>query len=165
MSVVGGVTEPLHIVAGRARICFEPEALAVFDRHRQVRCYHREAGGQLFGKVIGKRWVVMEATRPGKGDRRSRFSFLPDRNREQREINEMFDKGLVYLGDWHTHPEKQPSPSWRDIDTFRDIVGKSAHYLPGLVLCIVGQKYFPEGLSVSYVDNQGAVYEGFHLVE
>lgn len=165
MAVVGRVIEPLHIIAGRTRICFEPAPLAVFDRHRQVRCYHREAGGQLFGKVIGKRWVVMEATRPGKGDRRSRFSFLPDRNREQREINEMFDRGLVYLGDWHTHPEEYPSPSGRDLDTFRDIVGKSTHFLPGLVLCIIGWKSFPEGLSVSYFENQGAVFQGSRLAE
>lgn len=123
--------------------------LRVFETHRQTRCYHREAGGQLFGRAIGSRWKVSCATGPGRGDRRLRFRFRPDRVREQREINEYHTLGFDYLGDWHTHPEDVPRPSVRDFENIEDIVQRSTLGLSGLLLCVVGRQPFPAGLWLS----------------
>ena len=127
----------------------EAGPLSVFAAHRQTRLFHREAGGQLFGRAGRKRWKVTHATGPNRRDRRCRLRFEPDRGREQREIAAFHARGLDYLGDWHTHPEDTPSPSPRDLASIEDIVRRSAHEMPGFLLCIVGRDEPPDGLWLS----------------
>jgi integrative and conjugative element protein (TIGR02256 family) len=139
----------------RLTVTIHKNALETFETHRQVRFFHREAGGQLFGHSAPGHWSVEEATGPRKGDRRGRFSFLPSRASEQREIEAFHARGLGYLGDWHTHPEDVPNPSTKDIDTIQDIVRQSQHHLPGFLMCIVGRAQSCSGLWVSFHDGQG----------
>jgi integrative and conjugative element protein (TIGR02256 family) len=139
----------------RLTVTIRQAVLETFDTHRQVRFYHREAGGQLFGHFVPGHWSVEEATGPRKGDRRGRFSFLPSRASEQREIEAFHARGLEYLGDWHTHPENQPTPSAKDIDTINSIVRESKHHLPGFLLCIIGRAEFSAGMWLSFHDNDG----------
>lgn len=129
-------------------IHFEPAALAHFAQHRQLRLWHREAGGQLFARIDGQRIVVSEATAPSPNDRRGRFFFAPDRACEQAEIDAMFARDLHYIGDWHTHPERRPTPSSRDHKTMSSRVRLSRHHLAGFVFVIVGQLPPPCGLTV-----------------
>lgn len=146
----------LKFQVGGFAVEFASAALNVFETHRQTRFYHREAGGQLFGRAVGTRWRVARATGPNSEDRRFRFGFRPDRGREQREINEFHSLGFDYLGDWHTHPEDVPTPSGRDFESIEDIVQKSTLDLPGLLLCIVGRLPFPAGLWVSLHTGNGS---------
>lgn len=127
----------------------EAGPLSVFATHRQTRLFDREAGGQLFGRAGRKRWKVTHATGPDRRDRRCRLRFVPDRGREQREIVAFHARGLDYLGDWHTHPEDTPSPSPQDLASIGDIVRRSAHEMPGFLLCIVGRDDPPNGLWLS----------------
>lgn len=120
-----------------------------FSRHRQKRWYQREAGGQLFARLSVSRIVVEEATGPRRTDRRTRTSYTPDRAAEQREIDTHHAAGLHYVGDWHTHPEKFPSPSGLDIASISESARKSTHGLNGFLLVIVGQAEPPGGLVVS----------------
>ena len=129
-------------------IHFEPAVLALFARHSQLRFWHREAGGQLFARIGGQRIVVSDATAPRPNDRRGRFFFAPDRAREQAEIETMFARDLHYIGDWHTHPERRPTPSSRDHTTMSSRVRLSRHRLAGFVFVIVGQLPPPCGLTV-----------------
>ena len=62
--------------------------LAHFERHRQIRWWQREAGGQLFSRVEGEVITIVEATGPRLGDRRTRHSYEPDRRAEQVEIDD-----------------------------------------------------------------------------
>jgi integrative and conjugative element protein (TIGR02256 family) len=128
-----------------------------FRRHRQRRWYQREAGGQLFARLSGLRIMVEEATGPRRTDRRTRTSYIPDRVAEQREIDSHHPSGLHYIGDWHTHPEKSPSPSGLDIASISESVRKSTHGLNGFVLVIVGQADPPGGLVVSAHDRLGGL--------
>ena len=129
--------------------------LSVFDRHRQTRFYHREAGGQLFGSVGPRRWTVSHATGPNPEDRRFRFGFKPDRAREQAEIEDFHSRGFDYLGDWHTHPEDLPRPSTRDLSSIDEIVRLSRHHLPGFLLCIVGRRMSAGDLWLSFHSGNG----------
>lgn len=129
-------------------IQFEPGVLDHFDRNRQIRFWHREAGGQLFARIDGHRIVVSEATGPRPGDKRGRTFFEPDRGSEQAEIDALFGRDLHYIGDWHTHPERSPMPSGRDHSTMTSRVRLSRHRLAGFVFVIVGQLPPPSGLTV-----------------
>jgi integrative and conjugative element protein (TIGR02256 family) len=111
--------------------------------------------------------LVEEVTGPRPGDRRSRTSYVPDRAAEQAEILDCHARGLHYVGDWHSHPDAQPTPSITDLESIAECVTKSAHALNGFLLIIVGQSDPPEGLHVSIHD--GAAFHrltpvvGHHL--
>ena len=46
----------------------------------------------------------------------------------------MFQEGLLFIGDWHTHPERIPSPSRSDLQSIRNIYNGSAPPSPRLPL-------------------------------
>ena len=121
-------------------------------RYRQMHNRQYEAGGQLFARFDGLRVIVEEATGPRRSDRRTRLSYTPHRFAEQREINSRYKRGLHYVGDWHTHPEKIPSPSIIDVRSIDDCVGKSEHSLNGFILIVVGTDEPPDGFHTSLHD-------------
>lgn len=130
------------------RIVFADPVLKHFDTYRQTRWYHREAGGQLFARFDLPEIVIVEATGPRKSDRRYRYSYQPNREAEQREIEERHPHGLHFAGDWHTHPEDIPEPSSRDEESMREVFERSDHRLNGFLLVIVGRRALPAGLGV-----------------
>jgi integrative and conjugative element protein (TIGR02256 family) len=125
------------------RIVFSKDVLAHFDKCRQTRWWHREAGGQLFARFELPTITVVEATGPRHGDCRTRYSYHPDREAEQREIVERHAQGLHFIGDWHTHPEDAPTPSWRDEESMREVFTQSEHGLNGFLLVIAGRDRVP----------------------
>lgn len=128
-----------------------PQVLAHFDKHKQKKRWSREAGGQLFATFDEPSLIkIVDVTGPRKSDRRSVFGFEPDRVAEKKEIAERFERGLHFVGDWHTHPQSIPSPSFTDERSMRDMVQSSSHNLRGFVMVIVGQAAFPQGIHVSF---------------
>jgi integrative and conjugative element protein (TIGR02256 family) len=134
--------------SGQTLILTQP-VLERFSEHRQRRWWQREAGGQLFARFDGTDIFVVEATPPGRYDIRSRFSFQPNRRREQSEILERHERGLHFIGDWHTHPEAEPHPSSVDAKSMHDLVTQSQHQLNGFIMIIVGTRDVPDGLCVA----------------
>jgi integrative and conjugative element protein (TIGR02256 family) len=134
------------------QLSFDDSVLSHFDRHRQTRFWHREAGGLLFARLALPTVDVCAITGPRPTDRRSRCSYWPDEWAEQREIDEMFSRDLHFVGCWHTHPENVPSPSLVDTRNISDCVRRSQHALNGFVMVIVGRAASPRGLFVSVCD-------------
>jgi integrative and conjugative element protein (TIGR02256 family) len=100
---------------------------AVLDRfalYRQVAPHHEEAGGVLLGRHLldSSDIVVDEITEPLPGDARSRFQFRRGKKNHQHRIDGAWlaSRGTcVYLGEWHTHPEPDPTPSSTDLHDWR----------------------------------------------
>ena len=128
--------------------------LAHIESRRQLTPGSTEAGGQLFARIDGSCIIIERATGPRLSDRRSPFSFIPNRIAERREIKRLFKEGLHYAGDWHTHPERRPKPSGTDAGSFRDMFRKSRHQLAGFVMVIVGTDAPPAGLFVGVSDGE-----------
>ncbi len=102
---------------GRFRI--GREAAATMRRYVQEGPRRPEAGGVLLGRhILGARDIIVDrVTVPSRGDRRRRFRFFRARRRHQEAIDCAWqDSGgtCTYLGEWHTHPEAFPSPSFLD---------------------------------------------------
>lgn len=133
-------------------ICFESDVLEHFHRYRQIRCYQRESGGQLFAIPDGKVIRIVKATGPRRTDRRTRTSYIPDRDAEATEIVEQQLLGQMFVGDWHTHPEAFPAPSSLDLQSIRECFLQSTHQLNAFILVIVGSAEFPQSLFVSVSD-------------
>jgi len=144
--------------SGQTLILTDP-VLAHFDRHRQVTLGSKEAGGQLFARIDRDNIIVERVTGPRSTDRRSVFTFIPNRLAERREIKRLFKRGLHYVGDWHTHPEAHPTPSATDLNSFKEMFRKSRHQLERFVMVIVGTSSVPDGLFVGLVDS-----ENLHVV-
>jgi integrative and conjugative element protein (TIGR02256 family) len=133
---------------------FEDHVLDVFQESRQLNPWSRESGGQLFCRFSGEKLLIEHATKPGDGDKRSRYSFWPNRKKEQGDINSQFEQNLHYIGDWHTHPESMPKPSGDDIRKMQAIYRKSIHSLSCMILVVVGKEKIPEGLWVGIIDHE-----------
>lgn len=130
----------------------EPSVVSHLMGNRQLGPKAPEVGGQLFA-VFEKYLVrVVRATGPRCADKKARFWFLPDRRRENAEIKECFSQGLHYIGDWHTHPERCPTPSEIDLASMKACFEQSKHELKYFVLVIAGQASFPECFWVSLHD-------------
>lgn len=140
------------IGASGQAIVLSDDVLGHFLSHRQIGPRGLEAGGQLFAKIEDERIVVVEATGPRGGDRRTRNSYVPNRMAERAEIADRHATGLHFVGDWHTHPDQIPQPSARDVWSMAECFNKSAHQLNGFVLVIVGLADPPTGLHVSIHD-------------
>jgi len=123
---------------GQQTIVFSDDVIEHMMKNRQKGIWQTEAGGQLFARLTPFEVYVVDVTGPRRSDKRTRTSYVPDRKAEQREIDERFRSGLIYVGDWHTHPEVNPRPSKRDIRSISECFRKSQHALSGFLLVIVG---------------------------
>lgn len=137
----------------------QDSVLERLNSYRQTKAWHREAGGQLFARVSPLEIYVCEATGPRPTDKRSRYRYQPDRKAEQLEITERHSRGLQYVGDWHTHPERIPHPSGTDYRSISECFAKSGHSLNAFLLFIVGNGPFRRSLHVSLHDKFGLLAE------
>lgn len=151
---------PLKIQLGESgeTVRIADSVLKHLTKYQQLRKGQTEAGGQLFGTVTGTTIAVLEATGPRRTDYRSRFSYVPDRKAEQREIDKRFNTGLHFLGDWHTHPEPLPAPSGTDLINMRECVKRSKRAVSGFLLLIVGTAPMPQGLHASLHDGNDVLF-------
>jgi integrative and conjugative element protein (TIGR02256 family) len=104
---------------GGGRIKVTGKVLSVMNSYAQRGPSDTEAGGVLLGRyLLGSDDVVVdEVTVPMSGDRRSRYLFYRDKKLHQAAIDAAWEVSggiCTYLGEWHTHPEADPTPS--DID-------------------------------------------------
>ncbi|MCU1338031.1 MAG: hypothetical protein JWO19_3612 [Bryobacterales bacterium] len=139
----------LPVGSSSQSVTFTDQVLEWLRRHRQTRTSQPEAGGQLFAVITGTEIVVSDITGPRTTDKRFRLLYMPDRKLEQQEIDVRFERGLHYVGDWHTHPESKPKPSYQDLQSMRECVTKSRHQLNAFLLVIAGTDDTPRGLHVS----------------
>ena len=134
-----------------------------FAKNRQLSNRETEAGGQLFASFkVDELWVEI-ATGPRLSDKRTRFSYTPDKKLEQIEIDKNFKDALHYIGDWHTHPIPVPAPSDKDLANIRSCFKKSIHQLKGFIMLIVGTANYPDGIHLSLHNEHS--YEEFVLVK
>jgi integrative and conjugative element protein (TIGR02256 family) len=135
-----------------SKLLISDEVVSHLLKYRQLRIWSREAGGQLFATFDGPDVTFRKATGPRRTDRRGRRHYEPDRAAENVEITKMHAEGLHFVGDWHTHPEKRPTPSALDIQSLGESVKRSRHQLNAFFLIVVGCEMPPAGLHVSIHD-------------
>jgi integrative and conjugative element protein (TIGR02256 family) len=82
----------------------------------------REAGGILLGHHRGPHVEILKCTTPMPRDRRTRFGFVrQDKGHQEIATREWQQSGgaINFVGEWHTHPERHPTPSWIDRRSWR----------------------------------------------
>ncbi|TXI86116.1 MAG: hypothetical protein E6Q40_06780 [Cupriavidus sp.] len=134
-------------------IVIKPNVIAHMARHRQLSWFSREAGGQLFGAIGTDEIVILAATGPYRGDQRTRSSYRSSAKSAQRAIDLNAEKGLFYLGEWHTHPEEHPVASPDDRSAMSKLLRASSTRVDTLLMVIQAR----QGVAIYSFGAQGFV--------
>ena len=82
-----------------------------------------ESGGILMGKRLRNgNIIVTDMTIPQKGDISGRYYFKKNKKIHQQLSDKIWEESqgkIIYVGEWHTHPEKIPRPSSIDLSGWR----------------------------------------------
>lgn len=125
-------------------VSFNEIAIETLMKYRQLNPSDTEAGGMLLGRLIidCEDIIIDEVTTPFASDIRSRFSFFRKKEQSQQLIEEKWQISngtQVYLGEWHTHPEVDPTPSVGiDIKNWHKIVKRARFEQDSLFFAILG---------------------------
>lgn len=115
--------QPL-IPLSTVRILMRMQACEHLDDQSEQCAGQNEAGGILIGRYRGPHVEVAHCTVPGPTDIRTRMSFVrkdPMHERLARWAWRCSGHTLTNVGEWHTHPSGDISPSWRDKQTWREV--------------------------------------------
>ena len=113
-----------------ARVLIEREVLEGLYSYRQHRSEDDEAGGILLGYRRSPHFHVVEFTTPAPLDRRSRYAFERCDSFHAQHALERWSVSrhrLDCLGEWHTHPEDDPTPSALDRAEWQRVLGGAVH--------------------------------------
>ncbi|NQT56991.1 MAG: Mov34/MPN/PAD-1 family protein [Desulfobacteraceae bacterium] len=133
------------------------EVLNAFYKHRQTSSRVYESGGILVGRVLDEYILIEKATTPGRDDKQGSFFFHRHKSRAQSLVNSAFAESQgkqIYIGEWHTHREETPHPSFIDKWEIKRAFKKSRLNLKFIILIIVGNDNTPGNIWVGYHDGQ-----------
>lgn len=113
-----------------------------------------EAGGILLGKIINDEIHILKLSVPTSLDRASRTNFERSKVGAQIILDYEFYNSngqMTYLGEWHTHPERFPTPSYTDLNMLKDQFKNNILHTDFILLIIKGT----EGLYLRLTDKDG----------
>lgn len=135
------MTSDRYQMPSGAELRFSENVIRTFMKYKQSKG-KPEAGGILLGRVyIDGRVFVEKVTAPSKWDRAGRYFFDRSKVVAQRAVNATWresDGHVIYLGEWHTHPEASPTPSLRDKIMIRNMRWQTQMEIDFLITVIVG---------------------------
>jgi len=103
--------------------------------------YPKEYGGLFVGRYVNNNKVVIveESVLPKKF-KSSSFSFERGVEGLRKALGKYFraTPSLIYVGEWHAHPDGQPIPSSTDTSALREIAGHHEVSINNPVLLIIG---------------------------
>lgn len=114
---------------------------------RQVKYQDNESGGMVIGSVVNNsnEIEIRDYTLPQIGDYQSRYRFI----RKKQKHNALLQKKwlesngtVMYMGEWHTHPEHDPHYSQQDMRNWRNLLKKSNTFSDYLFFIIGGIDFF-----------------------
>ena len=121
-------------------IIIEQNVVELFNTFRQTR-RKPESGGILLGRVYENEIRIKKASIPTIFDSSSRYKFNRHKNSAQLFTDYEFENSggtIIYLGEWHTHPENTPIPSSTDIKMIITQFRKNKINEDFLIMIIVG---------------------------
>lgn len=101
-----------------------------------------EAGGMLIGSILldSNEIEINDFTEPIDEDERTRIGFKRSNihNKLLRKKWEESNCTKLYLGEWHTHPQNIPSPSYVDMNSWEKLLYTSNTECEYLIFIIIG---------------------------
>jgi len=128
----------IFLIKGRL-VTVADEVISATSRYVTGFEIDREAGGILLGSYRGPHIEVVRCTEPMPEDRRTRFGFVRRDKGHQRAAEKVWTESsgaISFVGEWHTHPECYPTPSYVDRRSWHKQMGR--HAPNPMVFLIVG---------------------------
>ncbi|QIG88513.1 hypothetical protein G6R40_02490 [Chryseobacterium sp. POL2] len=120
------------------------EVILVFKKYKQEANNKNESGGVLSGFYLDEySYRITDASVPTELDRSGKYFFNRAKGSAQSFISKLFKKSKgrkIYLGEWHTHPEDIPTPSYLDIRSIKKQIKTVNLNTSRIFLVIVGRK-------------------------
>lgn len=120
---------------------------------------NRETGGILIGQYQDNHSLasIKFITGPPKDSKRTRFNFERGKAGLQKLLDDNWEIGNYYLGEWHFHPGASPNPSRQDIKQMNEIARSQRYNCPEPILLIIGGR--PSDYSVAiFISNEGGEF-------
>lgn len=135
--------ETIYIMEDLSLI-IEQSAYSFLWRYVQENGYGLEHGGILAGTMnpLKHQITVTDVTTPFERDKQTRYSFKRAVQGHQAAMDKIWqssDHRKTYLGEWHTHNEDVPIPSYVDVRNWKEI-SKRNHNSRHLFFAIVGRR-------------------------
>jgi len=101
-----------------------------------------ESGGILIGEIyLESSKVIVKEVIFSKKAKRSYFGINIDKKEMQKELDKLRKKSkytMNYLGDWHSHPEPYPTPSFVDNISYKITLQKAKIQTNFIIFLIIG---------------------------
>jgi len=159
-------TEETNLKLQRRRT-FEPKCtisikgnvLSFIEKQAQ-RATDKETGGIIggFGSAEEGTIVISHVSDGGPAANCSPKFFSRDTQYCQRIVDKWASESsgkIDYLGEWHKHFEKDPRPSFRDLQTLKEIARSPDYHVATALLLIIGSSNTRSSLRVFLIDHNG----------
>ena len=128
----------LVFAGGGTRIRVAPAAAEEMRRLAAV-AFPQEVAGVLVGRYVGGDLAEIVSVTGPTTDSTHGLTACERGSAGLTELLErLWDEGLYYLGEWHTHPAAPPTPSDTDTETMRGFARDPAVRCPEPILLILG---------------------------
>lgn len=120
--------------------------------------YPKEYGGILVGRYVDSdSMVLIEETVLPKKYKSSQYVFERGAEGLRKSLTKLFrnEPSLIYVGEWHTHPDGQPIPSSTDLEAMKEIVNHAEVFIknPLLLIIVITNKKFDFKFHVFHNNN------------
>jgi integrative and conjugative element protein (TIGR02256 family) len=107
-----------YIIDDQSTLTITEEVIIQINKFRQLPGKN-ESGGVLLGKIRKdlSEYIITNISKPTKFDHSGPCFFIRSKKSAQPIIDELWKESegeTTYLGEWHSHAEKSPSPSYTD---------------------------------------------------
>ena len=133
----------IEVEIHQRRVFITDAVFNIFRKFQQIKASSYENGGILMGQVSGsnKNILICRASIPTHLDKNGENYFYRSMQFAQQIVDYEFYNSTgrnTYLGEWHTHPAKNATPSRQDIDMIKTQFKENKIQTNFLLLCVVG---------------------------
>lgn len=137
------IEDIIYKLPNGGRLKLSSEVLQQMSKYIQNERKKTEGGGIILGRfILETNDIVIDfITEPMPGDKRSRTRFKRGVKNHQAIIDKYWyiSNGTInYLGEWHTHPEPIPNPSFIDVKSWKKMLSYDKFDSQCLYYIIIG---------------------------
>lgn len=122
-------------------IIIEQSVVDLLSDFQKRHSFTKESGGIIIGYYdsLIKKIRITDITFPQIRDQQGRFRFVRFSEGHQKMMDELWKASgykKSYLGEWHSHNQKDPIPSWVDINNWKKITKRNNNYETSIFIIV-----------------------------
>lgn len=148
------------ILEDKLKLVIEDEVLSGIYKFNPIN-YKNENGGILLGKFNKKNntYIITNISTTNSKDRKGKYFFIRNKKQAQMIIDKYWkisNGEINYLGEWHTHDEQYPTPSFVDKQLVKQMLNNKNIEINNVFMIILGKD---ENLYICTIDSNKKIYK------